>query len=141
MKTIPIFVVRFVIILAIAPLTGFTQTHENSIENLQWYLPEGTIARLGKGTVNGITYSPDGTQLVVTSSIGLWVYDAQTYEALTLFTGHTDIVSSAAYSPDGTTLASGSWDNTIRLWNTKTGQHKKTLSGHTDRVVSVSFSP
>ena len=141
MKTATIFAACFVILSIIFLPIGFTQTRENNIENPQWHLPEGTIARLGKGTVNGITYSPDGTQLVVTSSIGLWVYDARTYEALTLFTGHTDIVSSAAYSADGATLASGSWDNTIRLWNTQTGQPEATLSGHTDRVVSVAFSP
>ena len=140
MKTASIFVVCCVILYAIAPLTGFTHTQEN-IENPQWHLPEGTIARLGKGAVNGITYSPDGTHLVVASSLGLWVYDAQTSETLTLLTGHTDIVSSTAYSPDGTTLASGSWDNTIHLWNAQTGERKKTLSGHTDRVVSVAFSP
>ena len=56
--------------------------------------------------------------------------------------GHTDLVRSVAFSPDGT-LASGSWDGTAKLWNTETRKQIATLSqGSTDsRVVSVAFSP
>ncbi|MDE0017771.1 MAG: dockerin type I domain-containing protein [Candidatus Poribacteria bacterium] len=83
----------------------------------QWHLPEGAKARLGKGTIGEIAYSPDGTRLAVASSIGIWIYDAQTGEELDLFVGHTGEVSSIAYSPDGNTLASGSSDGTVLLWD------------------------
>jgi WD40 repeat protein len=46
-----------------------------------------------------------------------------------------------AFSPDGLTLASGSTDQTGRLWDIKTGQPKATLQGHTTEVWSVAFSP
>ena len=55
--------------------------------------------------------------------------------------GHSDDVYSVAYSPDGSTLASGSGDMTIKLWNAKTGELLRTFMGHSDAVTSVAFSP
>ena len=55
--------------------------------------------------------------------------------------GHTDLVWSVAFSPNGQTLASGSQDRTIRLWNPNNGNLKRTLRGHRDAVNSVAFSP
>ncbi|MFM6437739.1 MAG: WD40 repeat domain-containing protein, partial [Microcystis panniformis] len=55
--------------------------------------------------------------------------------------GHDDFVQSVNFSPDGKTLVSGSRDNTIKLWNVKTGQEIRTLKGHDDFVQSVNFSP
>jgi|GEM_PF-1297353 len=62
-------------------------------------------------------------------------------EYLRTLTGHISMVNSVAFSPDGTTLASGSWDTTIKLWNVATGGLLRTLTGHTGYVYSVAFSP
>ena len=107
----------------------------------RWHLPDCALARLGKGIIGDVAWSPDGTRLAVTSSIGIWLYDAATGDEVALLTGHTDRVWSVVFSPDGQTLASGSWDETIRLWEVASGQEKATLEGHTGPVTSVSFSP
>src|SRR5262249_15374532 len=56
-------------------------------------------------------------------------------------TGHTGPVTAVAFSPDGTTLATISLDNTARLWNARTGRPIATLTGHTGTVTAVAFSP
>ena len=66
------------------------------------------------------------------------------YEKLALantLTGHTQQVDSVAISSNGQTLVSGSGDNTIKIWNLKTGKLKSTLAGHTQPVDSVAISP
>ena len=55
--------------------------------------------------------------------------------------GHTEAVWSVAFSPDGKTLASGSFDKTVRLWDVETAQLLHILSGHTEDVTTVAFSP
>ena len=119
----------------------FTQ-HIFAQDITQWELPEGAKARLGKGLISGeIAYSPDGTRLAVAGGIGIWLYDTATHQEVALLTGHTGGVWSVAFSPDGSTLASGSSDNTVRIWNTQTGAHIRTLTGHAGWVFSVAFSP
>jgi WD40 repeat protein len=63
-------------------------------------------------------------------------------EMTRLFLGHTDWVRSVAFSPDGETLASGSDDTTVRIWNAKTGALLRTLrEKHSKSVLSVAFAP
>ena len=55
--------------------------------------------------------------------------------------GHCDGVKSVAFSPDGTQIASGSRDETVRVWDTETGVCRHILEGHHYWVSSVAFSP
>lgn len=107
----------------------------------EWGLPEGAKARLGKGAIEQIQYSPDGARLAVGSSVGIWLYDTTTEQEIALLTGHSGIVGSVAFSPDGSTLASGGSGKIVRLWDAVTGAHLHTLEGETDGVLSVVFSP
>jgi WD40 repeat protein len=50
-------------------------------------------------------------------------------------------VLSVAFSPDGTTLASGSSDKTVRLWEVSSGRALRVLRGHKSQVTSVAFRP
>jgi WD40 repeat protein len=72
---------------------------------------------------------------VVRRSKGEWHSWVRTLE------GHTDKLASVTFSRDGSWMLSGSWDNTLRLWELATGQCVRTFKGHTMWVDSVAFSP
>jgi WD40 repeat protein len=104
------------------------------------------------GSVYSVAFSPDGRLLASGSSdetIKLW--DVATGREVRTLSGHTDNVRSVAFSPDGRLLASGSCgqrdssgdciQDEIKLWDVATGREVRTLSGHTDNVRSVAFSP
>lgn len=60
---------------------------------------------------------------------------------LSVQTGHAGSIVSLAFTRDGKVLASGSVDNTIKLWDTATGHQLRALKGHDMTVVSLAFSP
>ena len=86
---------------------------------------------LVKAVYEEVLYSPDSTRLAVVGSIGIWLYDTTTYREVALLRRAFHVGShSVAFSPDGKTLASGSEDHTVRLWDTETWEQKRTLTKH-----------
>ncbi len=121
---------------------GKTSMQNNLVQDsTKWKLPEGAKARLGKGHIFDMAYSPDGTLLAAGGTIGIWIYDGRTGKELNLLTEHMESASTVAFSPDNQLLASNGKDNTILLWDPRTGEHRKTLTGHQDKVNSVTFGP
>ena len=86
--------------------------------------------------VDNVVFSPDGNTIAGDNGETIHLWNVNTGEPIRTLTGHTGFVSSIAYSPDGSTLASGSSDSTIRLWNANTGETIRTLTGHTSTVVA-----
>ncbi|KAF9502582.1 hypothetical protein BS47DRAFT_1244840, partial [Hydnum rufescens UP504] len=66
--------------------------------------------------------------------------EAQWPQSLSTLIGHSGAVTSVAFSPIGSLLASGSGDHTISLWDAMSGAHIATLRGHSKSVTSVAFS-
>ena len=135
----------FTILLILLFVSTIYLPLSNAQDTQTWGLPDGAKARLGKGWISDIAYSPDGTRLAVASSIGIWIYDTETFAEVALLTGHTGYVNALAYSPDPDRkiLISGGDDNTVRVWNTDTSELLHTLErdGYDGRVVDVAFSP
>ncbi|MDE0327444.1 MAG: hypothetical protein OXN27_26245, partial [Candidatus Poribacteria bacterium] len=123
MKTTLVFTLILFALFTLLP-------HAAAVDTSEWGLPEGAIARLGKGRIYSIAYLPDRQRLAVATGIGIWIYDAETGKELDLLTGHTGFVSTVAFSPDGNTIASGGYDETIRLWDVQTRREIRILTGH-----------
>ena len=89
----------------------------------QWELPKHARARLGKGRIYVMQFSPDGTQLAVGSAIGIWLYDVNTGKEFHLFPGPC---GSLAFSSDGRYLVNGGgsrfWGGEFQVWDTTTYQ-------------------
>ena len=66
---------------------------------------------------------------------------SRTVTDLYTYHGHTQAVNALAWSPDGTRLASSSWDKTVQVWDSATGQRLLTYTGHAQGPASVSWSP
>ena len=85
-------------------------SHEGfTVDSARWHLPEGASARLSKGSPADVQFSPDGTQIAVASSIGIWLYDAQTYQEIDLLTDRTRGTRSLCVF--------ARWDGPCRWWD------------------------
>ena len=107
-----------------------TRADESGKDYRRWALPKAAKTRLGKGSIRGIQFSPDGTQLAVSSNIGVWLYDVQSGKEMSLFTG---MCGSPVFSPDGrflahsghdpySSLGDSGWERGVKLWEVPTGR-------------------
>ena len=97
-------------------------------DNTKVGLPEGAITRLGKGGINLMRFSPDGTRLVVGTDVAVWVYDVPDGNETALFTEHTGQVNALDFSTDGKTFASGGFVNPIiQVWDVETKSKRSTI--------------
>ncbi|MFD7428196.1 trypsin-like peptidase domain-containing protein [Streptomyces sp. NPDC059818] len=88
-----------------------------------------------------LAFSSDGKTLAATEGNVVQLWDTTTGKSQGALAGHTGLVTSLAFSPDGETLATGSEDATAQLWDVATQEARHKLVGHTGPVMSVSFSP
>ncbi len=85
--------------------------------------------------------APDGRALVVVPDNFLPILvSLPDGKVIRRLEGHEGYITGVAYSGNGTTIATSSWDDTVRLWNGKTGEETGVLNGHKDTVQCVALS-
>ncbi len=124
------------------PITpAFRPIHDADVTT--WELPEGAIARLGRGKVSDIAFSPDGRYIAVATRIGLWWYELATMLPVALWETERGVVSAVSFSDNGRWLATGKFDGAIKVWSTqthrciiKTEAHEQSMG-----IDELTFSP
>jgi WD40 repeat protein len=82
-----------------------------------------------------VAFSPDGRQLVGVSSTTIVIIDATTGKEIKTFSGHRGGVISVCFSPDGKYILSGSYDTSIKLWDTVTGRVIRTIGTEREGMI------
>jgi len=104
------------------------------------------LERFGVGRSSwktSLSWSADGARLLTAahtnSLVRLWsLAEGSSGEALR---GHASYVYPLAYSPDGTRIVSGGWDDALRIWSSATGELLATLDSDSGRVQTLALSP
>lgn len=100
-----------------------------------------TILKITKSSIQtSVAFSPDGTNFAVGNHNNyVSVMNMEGKELLKLI-GHKGYVQSIKYSPNGKFMATGSVDNTAKLWNASDGKEITSFKGHTEGILSVAYS-
>ncbi|MXV78329.1 hypothetical protein F4083_08590 [Candidatus Poribacteria bacterium] len=94
----------------------------NETDVTKWELPEGAIARLGRGVLKDISFSPDGRYLAVATMNGCWLYDLPTLTPLALFETERGMIQKIVFSRDAQWIATSNADGIAKVWDTQTLQ-------------------
>ena len=104
-----------------------------------WDTTNGAVLKIFEGT-NGI-FNCNRTKLATIGDKFVRLWDIKTKREIRQFEGHTNKITSLAFSADDIHLASASWDNSIRIWDIRTGECTIVLKGHQRNVLAIAFNP
>ncbi len=129
--------------LAISP--DGTQAVSGSFDTsaIRWSLARNAaeqVLRFHDGAVNAVVFLRDGRIATSGEDARIAIWRPGEPQPATVLTGHEAPVVALAVSPDGTTLASASWDHTARLWPLAGGA-PRVIAGHVQNVNGVAFTP
>lgn len=86
-------------------------------------------------------FNPEETLVVASWDNTAQVWEVATGREVARLTGHTDWITDAKFSFDGTQVVTASWDDTVRIWDARNGKIITVLVGHEDEVTHAVFSP
>ncbi len=117
-------------LICITLLLFTTYLSDNQAEEYaQTGLPDGAYARLGKGNINVMRFTPDGTHLAVGTDAALLVYNIKTGAETILSVGEKMKNQILAFTPEGKILAStGEGESAIKFWDWKNSKQLKNLT-------------
>ena len=116
----------------------------------------GQVGPGPEGTIYAMALSPDARLMAIGGHLGavrgnkppedeeanpIRLYEFATDKLVTLLKGHTNVVLSLAFSPDGKRLISGSYDQSAIIWDVESNKLVRRLEGHTAEIYSVGFTP
>lgn len=93
------------------------------------------------GPISHLHFRPDGRRLLIVAGAVAQVFDVTKNQLVGLPMRHAQEINDAAWSPNGSTIATGSTDDTARLWNAETGHPIADPLKHGSDVDRVAFSP
>jgi WD40 repeat protein len=103
------------------------------------------VIKTGLSRVHAVMYSPDTTVIATGGDSNknefISISDANTGKLVANLQGHARSVLCLAWTANGRTLISGSFDSSVRTWNTTTWQQIAVFTGHTDWVYDIAISP
>ncbi|MFK0690126.1 AAA family ATPase [Mesorhizobium sp. IMUNJ 23033] len=92
------------------------------------------------GALPNVVFSPDGNLVLAARSDNAAHLLRRDGSEFKILVGHHSPIAAAAFSPDGQLVATGSLDQTVRIWSIKDGNSVATLKGHSDELTAVTFS-
>ena len=103
---------------------NFLDSEQNSTRDADvttWALPEGVIARLGRGSVRDMAFSPDGRYFAVASAIGLWLYELPTLSPIALWDTERGMTDAVVFSPDSRQIVTHTFVENVKIWDIEGG--------------------
>ena len=112
-------------------------------EGITWALPEGAIARLGKGDFRAVKPSPNGTYFAVATGIGLWWYEMSSSAPIALWETERGMISAVDFSQDGEWIAIANYDGVIKVVDVQSGECLAQMKRTEEHNVywHINFSP
>ena len=114
------------------------ETGKNDVTT--WALPEGAIARLGRGCEPDIVFSPDGQYLAIGNWLGLWLYDLATLSPIALWETERGMVGRIVFSPKGKWIAASNSDQILKVLDIQNGACLTHIETD-DYITGLTFSP